>query len=238
MMGPRNQLRWTAALTGLLLASGLVDGWNGPSRTSAAYRADAVTLSVRRYVNANKVRVLVWFGQVASTAAGADVEILGRDCGSRSDRLIAATKTAPGGGWQVENPLPIPPYSYTQVNSGTTFRARWNNQLSAPHLYRLPLQPGAVKISGRRAWKVHVNPSPLNVKLAGKLVELQRFSAGTWVRVRRARLVYKPTLEYGGAYNHEAVFAVPTRGLRLRALLPATSAAPCYLAGASQPWRS
>ena len=51
------------------------------------------------------------------------------------------------------------------------------------------------------------------------------------------RLGRKPSLKLG-AYNHEAVFEVPARGLSLRAFLPAKSAAPCYLAGASDPWRS
>ena len=70
------------------------------------------------------------------------------------------------------------------------------------------------------------------------MVELQRFSGGTWVRVRRARFAYRPLLEYGGAFNYEARFVVPTRGLRLRAFVPAESAAPCFLAGASPEWRS
>jgi hypothetical protein len=68
---------------------------------------------------------------------------------------------------------------------------------------------------------------------------LQRRSHGAWVRYRSARLAHKPLLAPGGgAYNYQAVFAVPARSLILRAYLPAASAAPCYLAGASKPWRS
>ena len=34
-----------------------------------------------------------------------------------------------------------------------------------------------------------------------------------------------------GAYNHEAVFEVPTRGLTLRAFVPAKTAGQCWHAG-------
>ena len=84
---------------------------------------------------------------------------------------------------------------------------------------------------------VRVNPSPLNLKLAGKKIALQRFSANTWQPYQQARLKYKPTLDYGGAYNHQAVFKVK-RGLKLRALVPTASARPCYLAGVSNPFKS
>jgi hypothetical protein len=51
------------------------------------------------------------------------------------------------------------------------------------------------------------------------------------VPVRQARLRARFT-------TFEAVFAVPTRGLTLRALVPARSAAPCYTANVTSTWRS
>lgn len=196
-------------------------------------------MTVSQYVNANRVRTLVLAGAVASSAPGEYVEILGRDCGSRHERLITGTETVAGGRWRIENPNANPPWNYTAVYSGTTFRARWNDQYSAPHLWRLPAQPRVTKVPGRRAWRVHMTPATPQgrVSLNGKIVELQRLSRGRWVRVRRARLVYKPSLTFG-AFNHQTVFTVPTRGLTLRAFLPAQSAAPCYAPGASQQWRS
>ena len=142
----------------------------------ATPQADPVTLSLRQYTNENKVRVLVWYGQVASTAGGQDVEVLGRDCLTSFYRQLTATTTLPGGGWETESLITatFPPTS-VDVSSGTTFRAR---------------------------------------------------------------LVHTPTLDYGGAYNYQAVFKVTAPGLQLRAYLPAASAAPCYAAGASKPWRS
>ena len=43
---------------------------------------EVVTLSLRQYVNANKVRVLVWYGQV-SGSGGELVEVQARDCGTK-----------------------------------------------------------------------------------------------------------------------------------------------------------
>jgi hypothetical protein len=207
----------------------------GPSRSSAASRADGVTMVFSQYRSARfGGRVLVFSGTVASGASGETVDVLGQDCGQRDYRLIGSTPTRAGGGWQLENPGD----SNARVESGTTFRARWNGHFSNPYLWRVPANIGVIKIPGRRAWRVLVSPPQFsNVSMKGKIVELQRRSGGRWVRYRRARLVHKPSYEHG-ALTHDAVFAVSKRGLRLRAFLPARSAAPCYLAGVTQPWRS
>jgi hypothetical protein len=203
----------------------------------AGSQAD-VTLSLRQYANPNSLRVLVWHGQVASTAAGEEVAILGRGCTTSSFRQLITTKTLPGGGYEVESVTPASQV-LVLVDSGTTFRARWRDQLSNTVTFRVPFPTiYAKKVTGRRAWRVIVSPSPIDMNLAGRFVELQRFRSSKWVGYKRARLVYKPSLEYGGAYNHQAIFEVPARGLKLRAFLPAKSAAPCYLANATEQWRS
>jgi hypothetical protein len=205
----------------------------------AASQAD-VTLAMRQYTNpTSKLRVWVWYGQVPSAAAGEDVEVLGRECRAKDFRLFAGTKTTPGGGYEVENALPQPPYQIVDVSSGTTFRARWRDQLSPPILHKVPIQAFSVlQVPKTRVWRVIVNPVPLYEKMAGRFVVLQRQRGSTWVTYKRARLVLKANFEYGGATNHEARFEVPTRGLKLRALLPAKSAGPCYLAKTTEPWRS
>lgn len=208
----------------------------GPRHGDAAARAENVTLGLRDFRNANGVRVLVFTGVVSSPEPRQDVEIVGQDCGLSGYRLIAATETTTGGAFQAENPGQSPPYASTPLTSGMTFRARWNGNLSNPVQYRLPAYPFAVKIPGA-AWKVHFGPQELRVPLAGKVVELQRFSGGRWVRIQTARLKLRPSLRWG-PFNHEAVFSVPRRGLRLRGFLPEGSAAPCYSAGATEPWRS
>jgi hypothetical protein len=219
------------ACIGLALAGGVA---------AASSQAEPVTLSTREYTNpTSKLRVYVWYGQIASNAAGEDVEILGRDCHSKGFRLFAATKTSPGGGYEVENAQPQPPYQIVDVISGTAFRARWRDQLSSTLLHKLPLPTVYVlQVPKKRAWRVIVNPAPVYEKMAGKLVVLQRQRGGKWVAYKQAKLVHKPTFEYGGATNHEARFEVPQRGLKLRALLPAKSAAPCYHAKATGAWRS
>jgi hypothetical protein len=205
---------------------------------AAGAATQAITLSLRQYANPNNLRVLVWYGQVTGANAGDEVAILGRECTSASFRQIIATETLRGGGFQVESVSPDSQV-LVLVNSGTTFRARWRDQLSNTVTYRVPFPSlYAMKVKGRRAWKVLVNPTPINMKLAGRVVQLQRFRAKKWEAYKRARLVYKPTLEYGGAYNHQAVFEVPARGLTLRAFLPSKSAAPCYAAKASEQWHS
>jgi hypothetical protein len=202
--------------------------------TALAAGAQAVTLSVTQFVNQNKQLTLAFSGTIERGAAGEYVDVLGRDCRARGERSITSTRTLAGGRWRIDNPNPSPPFGYTPVYSGTTFRARWNDQFSAPYLWRLPLRPTVSKVSGRRAWRVQVLTRPPGI--AGQTVELQRLSRGQWVRVRRARLV--ETRSTVSEVFHGTVFNVPTRGLTLRVLLPTQSAAPCYLAGASQQWRS
>lgn len=222
-----------------VLALGVVALAVSTGVAAASTQADSVTLSFRQYLNSNRTVVMVWYGQVSSGAGGEDVEIVGRECRTSGYRQFFATRTVPGGGYEVENPPSTPPPSFTfvEVHSGTTFRARWRNELSPPFTWRLPLIPEPVKISTRR-WKVRVNPSPVYMNLAGKFVELQRLRSGKWVRYKRARLVSKPNYEYGGGSNHIAIFEVPARGLTLRAFLPTKSVAPCFLGGPSAQWRS
>lgn len=207
--------------------------------SSTATQADSVTLSFRQYLNSARTVVMAWSGQVSSGAAGEDVEILARECRTSGFRQLLATKTDPGGSYLVENPpaTPSTTFTYVEVKSGMTFRARWRSELSAPITWRRHLVPEVVEMSANR-WKVRVNPQPVYMNLAGKLVDLQRLRSGKWVRYKRARLVSKPNYEYGGATNHIAIFEVPTRALTLRAFLPTKSVSPCFFGGPSTQWRS
>ena len=220
-------------VVGLLLSLALAGS------STAAVRADSVTLSFRTYLSPARSVVMVWYGQVSSEAAGEDVEILGRECLTPGFRQVLATKTVPGGGYEVQNPPAVPSQTFTfvHVNPGTTFRARWRNDLSEPVTWRTPLVPEVIKMSARR-WKVRVNPRPVYMILAGKFVELQRSRSGKWVPYKRAKLVRKPNFEYGGATNHIAIFEVPARGLTLRAVLHTKSVSPCFRGGPSATFRS
>ena len=199
---------------------------------------EVVTLSLRQYVNANKVRVLVWYGQV-SGSGGETVEVQARDCGTKAFYKIAEAKPGPSGEYEIESEK-SGSVDRVRWSAAQTYRTRWGNELSAPVAgLRFPFQPWAEKMPRRRAWKVHVNTNgfPLSLKLAGKPVLLQRKRGNAWERYKSARLKWKASLKHG-AYNHEAVFEVPTRGLTLRAFVPAKTAGQCWLPGASEPWRS
>jgi hypothetical protein len=215
-----------AVVTGLLAAS-------------AGAVNEVVTLSLRQYVNANKVRVLVWYGQV-SGPGGELIEVQARDCGTEAFHTIAETKPGAGGGYEIESQSSVPPYGTVRWSAGQTYRTRWGDQLSEPAAGpRFPLRPWQEKVPRKRAWKVHVNHYgfPLNLTLAGKQVVLQRKRGQSWTAYKSAKLKRVPHLKHG-AYNHEAVFEVPSRGLTLRAFVPAKTVGQCHLPGASEPWRS
>jgi hypothetical protein len=221
------------ALAVLLVAGGLA------AHGSAAPSAD-VTLSVSTYKNANGVTATLFTGAVASAAPGQIVEIEGRDCGGQGFRSISSARTRPGGGFEADNPEREFPFRYSQWDSGMTFRARWNGQLSNLFVLRLPAPLNVTKVKGKkRAWRVHVTPPmPGTVSMKGKVVQLQRLRDRTWKTIARRPLIYKPRLVFNGSFNHEVVFQIPRRGWQLRAILPAKHAAPCYATGTSPQWRS
>ena len=106
---------------------------------AASSQADPVTLSMRQYTNSSKWRVYVWYGQVASGAAGEDVEVLGQACLTKGFRLYTATKTFPAAATRPRASSTQIPYQIVQVDSGTTFRARWRDQLSNTILHKTPI---------------------------------------------------------------------------------------------------
>jgi hypothetical protein len=225
-------MKLVAAIVALVVVAGAL----GSVRAASA--PSLVTLNVGHYRNANGVLVTVFSGSISSNASGETVDVLGQDCGVKGSRLISGTHTSAGGGWRVENPQPDPPWRYTQVSSGITYRARWNDQLSEAEVYRHAAPLNTKKV-GRRAWRVYTSPPPPgSVSMKGKRVELQRLTSGSWRTIQRKPLVYRARYYYGGAFNHEVVFKIPQRGWRLRAVLPAQSAAPCYLAATTPEWRS
>jgi hypothetical protein len=206
--------------------------------------ADTVTLDLAQYFDVQNAPVLVFSGTISSRAGGQYVEVLGRECRSRGERLISGVQTSEGGGWRVENPdSRTSPARQTPVHSGMPFRARWHGQYSRPVTWHLPAGPVVARIGRTRTWVVHMRPATPTgqpagqVGFHGKLIELQRQAGSRWVRVRTARLARKASFRWG-AFNYEARFRVPTRGLTLRAHLPEKSAAPCFLPGASATWRS
>jgi hypothetical protein len=189
--------------------------------TAGGVPAADVTLRVERFWSeACRCYKFRFAGTISSGAANEYVSVVQQKCGTSFSTSVAGTSTREGGFWEVESNGP--------VGSGT-FRARWNNHLSDPVTHRQDLSIWITQLGGGRV-RVGVNSFGLPLKLKGKFVELQRLRAGQWTRIRRARFsVRRP-----GSFS--ATFTVRTRGLTLRAFVPAESAAPCYAATASKSW--
>lgn len=178
-------------------------------------------------------------GKIASNAAGEAVHVLAKDCGPahHAYRLVAGTTTVGGGVWRVtsqEAGLPLGP-------SGIYFRARWRRHVSRPVLVKLPASVLARWRPRKRVVLVSVSTWFSGQSLRGRFVELQRQieESDVWVRVRRARLGPRRRsrgLLPGDLFTTQ--FAIPTRGLTLRVLVPQQTGAPCFSAGVSATWRS
>ena len=111
------------ALVGALVAAVAV--------ANAGAVTDVVTLSVRHYVNANHVRVLVWYGQV-SGSGGELVEVQARDCGTAGPfYTIAETAPPSAGATRSRANSPCLPMG-SDGQRAQTYRAHWGDQLSEP----------------------------------------------------------------------------------------------------------
>jgi hypothetical protein len=169
-------------------------------------------------------------GQVSSGAADQEIVILKQNCGRSFGTAAASARTRAGGFYETEITLiPFPGSNYSVI-----YRARWNGELSAPVLIR-----GKLEVSSRRlrdgGRPVVVATSNLNpVNLRGKQVLLQRQVGNDWTRVASARLAPHPVTYY----TFVATFPQQRRGWKLRALVPAKSALPCFVASTSKPWTS
>jgi hypothetical protein len=208
-----------------------------PTTAALAAAGDEVTIRVREYFQQGSMsRQVEVTGTVPSREAGELVEVLIKECGPSHTgyRVVAGTRTLAGGSWRIATNEPS---TYGAVNFpiNAYYRARWQGRLSAVVLNQVAV-PVLVNWRPRlRRVDITVATGQTGQNLRGRQVELQRRVAGTdaWVRVRRARLVR--AVRYG---EFRTRFAVPTRGLTLRVLVPTETGAPCFQASASQTWRS
>jgi hypothetical protein len=203
------------------------------SATSAAGRAQSVTLAFLRYYDTAclcyKARLS---GQVSNSQAGEYVIVLRHYCGRSQSTAtsVAGATTRAGGFWEAE----LSGVSRPDLIASETYRARWKNTLSEPVTFRGPLGLSAARLKNGNQ-RVTVFSSFNNpVSLKGRPVVLQRRTGAGWRRVATARLAPHP-VKY---YTFAATFSVPRRGWTLRALVPAKSAAPCFVASYSEPWKS
>jgi hypothetical protein len=187
--------------------------------TAAAAPAAEVTMTLQRIFDpACNCTRLHFSGTIASGAADEYVEVLQQRCGYRASMSFSGALTKAGGSWEAV---------IMGAGYSATYRARWKGRLSEPATVRPPVPSHVEKLPGRR-YRISIDTSTVIQNMSGRIVELQRQPAGTerWIRVRRARLVADPK-RYR---TFTATFAVRTRGLTLRIIVPARTAAPCYTA--------
>jgi hypothetical protein len=166
----------------------------------------------------------LFIGTIPTRQANEYVTVLARKCGEASFTSFTGTTTEEGGEWHV-GAFPT---------TSAVYRARWNNLLSRPVAIDLqvPVRINLTKLPGNRfrAWVFAQS------NLSRKFIALQRLAGGRWVHVRRARLVSAGSA--GTAVRFEATFTVRKRGLRLRIVVPAKTAAPCNAAATTETFRS
>jgi hypothetical protein len=165
-------------------------------------------------------------GAISSGAVNEYVAVLHQPCGTSGvGTSVAGAQTGERGSWET-----------AWGAAAGTYRARWMDgagrlATSEPVRYRGPVSVSLTRLSSFRQ-RVSVSGDQ---DMRGRLVELQRLSAGRWTLVRRSRLAADR-----GSYgmSSSVTFTVRKRGLVLRAFVPTRSASPCYTATASDEWRS
>jgi hypothetical protein len=225
---------------GRLVAAGALTVAVAAAPALAAFDAGEVTIRVRLFSDpGTRTRELQISGTVANRAAGETVDVQAKDCGPnyRFYRVVAGAKTIQGGTWQLEQTKDGVDLYQLPINA--YFRARWQGNVSEPELVRVPAFATATWRPLRRVVDVSVSTGQSGQNLRGRVVELQRKVEGTdqWVLVRRARLGRGSYARFLGQ-SFKARFSIPTRGLTLRAFVPAATAAPCFSAGFSQSFES
>jgi hypothetical protein len=165
-------------------------------------------------------------GRVPSGAGGELVTVLAKACPRDLETAVAGASTAEGGVWQAEA---------GSQRTAMTYRARWEGRFSEPVKVWAPIFVNAGK-AGPRSVIVFVDTSAAFQNLKGKFVQLQRFdrATGRWQLYRRARLRRNTRLPGFFPFNFTTTFRRVGRGVTVRVLVPRKTAAPCYLARATE----
>lgn len=189
--------------------------------TTAAPTGESVTLEVDRfYDSACYCYRLRFRGVISRRARNEYVAVTQRKCGFNFATSVAGASTRADGSWVAK--------SSVASNSSATYWARWGRRLSKPVTVRPQMGIRLTKLRTDR-YRVTVSTGEARQRMAGRFVELQRLSAGSWTLVRRARLA----AERGVFGSFSATFIVRTRGL-MRIAVPGKSAAPCFTTTLSQ----
>jgi hypothetical protein len=195
--------------------------------TAGAAPTQSVTLHVHRFYSAECNCFKIQFrGRVSSGAADEYVVIMRQRCGTNFSTATGGASTVQGGSWLTE--------TFILTEASATYRARWKGHLSKPWTFRPEIPVWPLRRVGRRIqFALSASEYP-DLRMKGRLVELQRLAAGRWMRIRRARLA--PSRQLYGKFT--ARFNVRTRGQTLRVAVPQKTAGPCYTATVTETLRT
>jgi hypothetical protein len=176
-----------------------------------------VTIEANTHVSGGDDIVLLR-GTVSSRKAGEPVTIEADDCGPLSWRPAYRVRTAAQGGWA----------SNGDTNINTRYRARWKKAVS--RTIRVNARPMVILRTTGAGFSVDVLALDF---FNGRTAVLQRYEpeARKWRDVAHTKLERNGSAaEFG---RSSGVFRAGVHG-KLRAVLPAAQAAPCYTTGYSQ----
>lgn len=159
-------------------------------------------------------------GTLASHAANEKVTIDAQPCGASAKPITTVTTTTGG--------------SYTfavQPLKNTTYTARSKNSTSSPVTVKVRPRMRLGKVAAHK-YSVRVYAAD---SLVGKVVAFQRYNRArsSWVTVKTVTLAAGPAAVSPTVISARTFTSSVRKGLRVRAVLGAAQATPCYLAGVS-----
>ena len=208
------RLAGAAAATVTLLAATAANGGSG-----------GVTISARPLVMAAPIspqwHPLELSGSVANGAVAETVTLQANECTFPGWRDIATVATARGGAWDAS----------ADVLTKTTFRARWNGSTS--RTVAVQVRPGVeIEQLTRSRWSVGLFAVRSFLDKHGRLQRFDR-RTGRWQTVKAFRLTEKVRRGAVGVWTYARFSARVPGGAQVRAYVPRSQVAPCYLAGFS-----
>ena len=184
--------------------------------TAGAAGKPTVTIFANAKVSGGD-RIVLLNGAVSSHRAGEPVTIEADDCGPLSWRPAYRIRTAAQGGWASNGD--------TEIN--TRYRARWKKAVS--RIIRVDARPQVILRTNEVGFYVEVRALDF---FNGRSAVLQRYD----VEGRKWHDVARTTLHRAGSAAQLGVTAGTFRSGahgKLRAILPAGQAGPCYTTGIS-----
>jgi plastocyanin len=160
-------------------------------------------------------------GAVSTLASGETVNVDAKQCGATSFTRLASVKSAANGAWSA----PVKP------TMNTVFRANWKNSNSSELTQSVSPLLTLKRVRAHR----YAASATAAAALTGKRVVVQRYakSKRAWKAVKQVTLS-KATAGTPPAVRSSGAFGLRIRrGTKIRVVLPAAQAAPCYAAGRS-----